>query len=233
MHCISKALVMELQNPIEIALADDHTLVRQGLKSLIELNKNYKVTMEAEHGMDLITQLAASKKLPDLCMIDLSMSPLNGYETVIVIKKKWPGLKTVMLSMYDHEVLVAKVMDAGAKSFMAKNITVRILHEAMDHVVNKGYYHTPMISEMLLRKESKTCLHITERELQFLCVCYKDLSYKEIASRMHVELRTVENYRDSLYHKLGIHSRAGLSAYARSTGLMDLTTDYLEESGLV
>ena len=224
---------MKLSRTIEIALADDHTMIRSGIKALIEFNPDYKVVMEADHGMDLVTQLMERDTLPDLCFIDLNMNPLNGYETQLAIKKKWPQLRTIILSMYDNEVLVSKLLEAGANSFLSKNLTTKVLHEAIEQVTKKGYYNTSVIDNIRKQKENKTYIHINNKELQFLCLCYKDLGYKEVAQVMQVEPRTVENYRDSLYGKLKINTRAGLAAFARTTGLVDLTTDTLRESGLM
>ena len=226
---------MKHSNYIQIALADDHTMVRNGLKSLLEATGHYKVSVEAESGLELFNKLKAAKSLPDICIIDLQMKPLNGYETILLIKKKWPQLKIIVLSQHEHELLISKLLHAGAGSYLAKTTSVTTLIEAISSVLKKEVYYTDTVTQILLKqsKNKTDTLAITDKELQFLCLCCSDLTQKEIAQKMNVQTRTVDNYRDSLFNKLNKHSRTGLAVYTTTTGLINLSVEYLLSSGLL
>ena len=219
---------------MQIALADDHQLIRNSIKTLIESNGNYEVIIEAPNGLDLVAQLKTKKELPHICIIDISMGPLKGYETIQVIKKKWPQIRIIVLSIYEHELLITKMLRAGAASYLHKNCNLRTLYEAIDHTVTNGSYYTETVTKLIFRKiNNKTNLEINDRELQFLCLCCTDLGYKEIAQKMKVGERTLENYRDSLFHKLDKHTRSGLALFATTTGLVNLSMEYLMNSKLL
>ena len=226
---------MNSVNKIHIALADDQVAVRKGIKSLLEEMDNYEVSLEASNGLELITQLKAMKTLPDICIIDVGMGPLNGYETMLVIKKKWPQLRTIIFTAYNNELLISKMLRAGASAYLARNITPKVLNDAINSVLENGCYYTGETSKVLLQNigNNKGFPEITKRELQFLHWCCCDLTNKEIADRMGVATRTVENYCNSLFRKFDKHTRTGLTVYAIASGLIYLSTEYLESTGLL
>ena len=221
---------MKVDKIVQIAIADDHSMIRDGLRLLIETNEKYKISIEASNGLDLVTKLQTAETLPDICIVDLRMGPLNGYETILVIKEKWPKIKTIVLSMYDDALLISKIISAGASSYLFKNCGAVILLEAIGQIMKKGHYETDEIAEL---RNSKSSLHITDKELHFLCLCCTELTYKEMAVRMNIEPRSVDNYRDSLFDKLGKHTRTGLAVFATTTGLVNLSVDYMVNNNML
>lgn len=218
---------------VRIAIADDHGMFRSGLKSLLMSIGDYEV-YEFTNGLDLIHSLKRSVPLPDICIVDLQMHPLNGYETALLLKKNWPQIKTVALSMYENELVISKLLQAGISCYLCKNNTAEVLSLAIDQIMKMGYYHTETVTRVLMgrMKSMYPFPKITEKELQYLCLCCSDLTNKEIALKMNVQTRTVDNYRDSLFSKLGKHTRGGLAIFATTTGIINLSVDYLLSNNL-
>lgn len=207
---------------INIAIADDHTLFRKGLKSILNSNKNFQVIIEAEDGRDLIEKLSVSTKLPDICLLDIDMRPMNGYDTAKAITKQWPAIKTIALSMYTIEYCIINMLRNGARGFLTKGMDPELLFSAIEQLYEKGFYHDGIDSELLsqaMQSGLGVVPELTVLELEFLSLCCSDLHYKDIAPKMNVSERTIDSYRDSLFKKLNAKSRPGLVTFAMLTGL--------------
>ena len=213
---------MKKTAPTAVAIAHGYAMDRHNLRSFIESSGNYEVPIEAGSSEELVAQLKAAKRLPAICFIDLSIATQNGYASLLALRDKWPEVKIIVISVYDNETLVTRVLKAGAASFLYKCCNGMVLQKAMEQVLSTGSYLTDSVSKMLLQKANKKGNEITDKELHFLCLCAKDLGYKEIANKMGVGTRTVGNYRDSLFGKLDIHTKSGLANYAIESGLMNL-----------
>src|SRR5689334_23138637 len=122
---------MEKQALIRLAIADDHTLFRAGLVSLIKMFGNVKVEMEVNNGKELIDKIEATKNPPDVCIIDINMPVMNGYETLKCLKEKWPGIKVLVLSICNNEFAVIKLLKEGANGFLSKNCDYNELNRAI------------------------------------------------------------------------------------------------------
>lgn len=212
---------MSPQSFIHIAIADDHPITRRGIIDTITLFNGFHVSIEADNGMDLIEQLSQVAELPDICIIDISMPGLNGYETLKELKKKWPELKVLIFSMYYNEFSLAKMLKEGAGGYLQKNCPPAQLQQALSDIYYNGSYQQQDTATAPVKPAhtKETTTDITDREMEFLRHCCSELTYKEIAGIMHLSTRTVEGYRDTLFNKLHIKTRTGLVLYAIRNGI--------------
>lgn len=212
---------MSTTSKIHIAIADDHTIMRSGLAELIKTLGDYEVVIQAGNGNDLLAQLATAKVLPELCILDINMPELNGYETTLKLREFFPGIKVMALSMFDNEFSIVRMLRNGAIGFLHKGANPDELSNAIQTVLSGNYFHTELMLIHSLKKTNNwQTINITERETEFLQHCCSDLSYKEIASKMSVSLHTVHGYRDILFQKLRLKSRTALAIYALKTGVV-------------
>lgn len=207
---------------IHIALADDHTIVRRALTAAIHSLGNFRVVIEADNGIQLIRRLDSQASIPDICILDIDMPHLNGYDTAIRLKKKWPGLKILALSMYFSEYSIIRMFRSGARAYVHKDMSKEELGHALTGLYHNGYYYPEVISGRIIpvlteTKEIRNIL-LTPREEEMLRYFYSDKSYEEIADELYVSIRTVETFRDLLFKKLGARTRVGLVIYAAQAG---------------
>lgn len=209
------------QEIIRIAIAEDHVMFRSILAATINSYKSFTVDIEAGDGTELIEKISAAKQLPDICILDISMKPMNGYETAGLIRSKWPAIKTLALTMFIDDFCIIGMLRKGARGFITKDRKPEELINALEKLYEKGFYHEGLDDEILFHaiQGETTYPPLTEKELEFLPYCCSDLHYREIAGLMHVSERTVESYRDSLFKKLNIKTRSGLATFAMLTGL--------------
>lgn len=216
---------MSLLPTITIAYADDHTLVRKAIINYISGNAHLLVDVEAENGQDLINKLEKSPKLPDLCLIDISMPVMNGFDTLIEVKKRWPEMNTLILSVFDDELYIIRMIMSGANGYLLKNCSPAELKNAIESVYNNGYYYYSQrvrkYYKMVKNNEIKLP-KFTPNELEVLKYSCSDLSYSEIANKMGKTSRSIEGYRDSLFRKLNINSRVGLVIHAIKFGIVTI-----------
>ncbi|MGB4772808.1 MAG: response regulator transcription factor [Chitinophagaceae bacterium] len=205
----------------KIALVDDHILMRRGLAELVTSFK-HEVIIEADNGQDLINKLN-TKNFPDLVMLDINMPIMDGYALASWLKENHPTLKILILSMFDDDISVIRMLRLGAKGFVLKDCEPSDLRKAIEGLLLKGYYHSEIVSNILLQnisdKNHGTIWALSDKELQFLELACSEMTYKQIAIKMHVSTRTVDDYRDELYRKLNIRSRVGLVIFAVRQGL--------------
>jgi DNA-binding NarL/FixJ family response regulator len=212
-----------------IALADDHVLLRKGLVSLVQ-NLGYKVVLETDNGQELIDKLQAGVAEPDLVLMDINMPVKDGYEATRWLKENKPLIKVLALSMYDDENAIMKMLKNGARGYILKDSEPGELRMALDAVVNKGYYYSELVTGKLIHSINKSddeaadgnLSKLTEREIDFLKLACSELTYKEIASQMHLSPRTIDGYRDALFEKLNIKTRTGLVVYAIKNGIYQI-----------
>lgn len=214
---------------IPIAIADDHVMMRNAISNMISTFPGFKVVLEADNGEQLIEGLLKARQLPEICILDIQMPVMNGYDTVIQLKKRWPTIKILALTMYNHEFSTIKMLKNGANGYLLKGADLNELHKALEELHTKGYYSSDFVASnffQLLQSENENPLYkISERELQFLKYCCTEMNYKEIGKAMGVSSRTAEGYRDALFDKLSIHTRAGLVMFAINTGMVQLNEE--------
>jgi two-component system invasion response regulator UvrY len=211
---------------IHIAIADDHTILRKGVVEILSKFDNMTVIMEANNGKELIAKLQSATTLPDVCIVDINMPEMNGYDTASEIKKNWPDIKILALSMYDTELNVIKMLRSGANGYVLKDSDPEDLRIAITKVYKDGFYHSELVTGRMLNilhdPDGKMNIELNERELNFLGLCCTELTYKEIADQMFLSPRTIDGYRESLFRKLNITTRTGLAMYAIKAGVVSV-----------
>ena len=171
-------------------------------------------------------QLGRIKVLPDICLLDINMPVLNGYDTMDQLHSRWPGLKVVALSMYDSEFSIIKMLRSGACGYFLKDADPDELHNALFHICENGFYHSELISNRIIgqlrhdAEEILALINLSQAELEFLKWVSSDFSIKEIAEQMNVKPRTLEKYSEVLFRKLHIKSRTGLAMFAIRIGIV-------------
>lgn len=211
---------------IKVAMADDHILLRNALASLINNSGECTVIFECSNGNELISKIKAGM-YPDVIILDLNMPELDGYQTAIYLQKNHPSIKILMLTMYDSELALIRLLKAGVKGFMKKDIHPTELMHAIQSVHIHGYYYSAQTSSKLagLFRDETTSQSIdkillSEIELEFLRHVCSELTYKEIAVELKMNPRAIDGMRDNLFTKLDVKSRVGLAMYAIKHGIV-------------
>jgi len=217
---------MQTENStVRIALADDHSLLRSALASVISKSGNLSVVIEAGNGSELISKIESGIK-PDIILLDLNMPSFDGYETARWLQLNEPGIHVLMLTMYDTEPTMIRLLQAGVKGFLRKDVDITELRFAINSVMTAGYYYTNNTTGRLINLFRKSQEHsvlmksmLTETEMKFLRWACTDLTYKEIANKMQLNVRAVDNLRDNLFGKLEVKNRVGLVMYSVRHGI--------------
>jgi len=208
-----------------VALVDDHALLRGGLAGVINSFGEYNVVFEADNGKQFIEQLKKNKA-PDLVLMDITMPEMDGFETTKWIKNNAPDIKVLVLSMMDDDNSIIKMLQNGAKGYILKDSKPDVLRTALREVSEKGFFLNDIVSAKLVhlinKGETTTAneIELSDKEKEFLKWCCTDKSYKEIAEEMHITPRAVEAMRSNLFEKLETLSRVGLVMFAIRNGIV-------------
>jgi two-component system response regulator NreC len=213
---------------IRIIVADDHQIVRQGLRLLLEAEPDMEVIAEADNGREVLKK--AQELLPDLIIMDLSMPELNGIEATRQILSGVPETKVVALSMHSDSLFVLNMIKAGASGYLLKDCALEELIKAIRTVVSRKTYLSPGISDILIRDfvtgwqttSSSAFSVLSTREREVLQLMAEGKTTNQIADGLCVSVKTVEAHRKQVMTKLGIHSVAELTKYAIRQGLTSL-----------
>ena len=213
---------------ITVLLVDDHTIVRQGLRHLLETAPDIQVLGEAENGLQAVQQ--AEKLLPDVVLLDLAMPQLHGIDAARRISRRVPTAKVLILSTYNESREVHAAIRAGATGFVMKQSAGSELLKAIRETSRGNAYFSPVISKRLLEetrdafraaaKNSRTARSLTPRETEVLQLIADGNSNKEMATALFISIKTVEKHRQSLMDKTCIHEAASLTRYAIYNGLI-------------
>lgn len=204
-------------NDYSVVIVDDHLLFAQALENLVNTFDHFKVLYHVNNGKELLTQLDSEANTPDIALMDINMPVLNGIETMQVLNRDHPGIKVLALSMDDDEGTIIKMLRAGAKGYLLKDIHPQTFHCALNDVVDKGFYYSERITSTVLsslHKAEPPEVILKDREIEFLRLACTEKTYKEIASDMFLSPKTIDGYRESLFEKLQVKSRVGLVLYA-------------------
>jgi two-component system invasion response regulator UvrY len=211
-----------------IAIADDHSLLAQALSDLIQRIEGYDVLYVAENGRDLLRHLNR-KQIPDIVLLDINMPEMNGFETAQYLQQHHPDVKIIVLSMFDREEDVARMVRFGVRGYLLKGCRPSELRLALDDVTKKGFHYSEFLTNKLIRNLAPGDKNgtmpkplLNERELTFLKLACSDLTYTEIADIMCVAPRTVDGYREVLFQKLNVKSKTGMILEALRLGLIEL-----------
>lgn len=220
--------------PITVLIADDHALVRAGISSLLATLPNVQVAGEAGNGRDALKLVERLR--PNVVLMDVAMSGLNGLESLSRIAKKYPRVRVIMLSMYANEEYVIQALEAGASGYLVKDAAPAELEVAVRAVALGETHLSPKVSKQVvqdyLRRVSESAEEnpvkpktgasalLTARQREILQLVAEGRSTKEIASELNLAVKTVEAHRAQIMGRLGIHDIAGIVRYAIRTGLV-------------
>ena len=215
---------------IQILLADDHKITRDGLKALLENPKNMTVIGEAENGRKAVR--LALELQPDVIVMDINMPELNGIEATRQIKAELPEAKIIALSMYSDKRYVVGMLKAGVSGYLLKNCAFDELVSAISAVVKNQNYMSPKIADTVMKgyanilesSDISPASQLTAREREVLQLIAEGLKTKDIATRIHVSIKTVETHRQQMMRKLNAKSVAELTKIALREGLTSLDT---------
>ncbi len=211
-----------------IVIADDHQVVRHGLQALLEAEPDFHIIGEASDGLEAAE--AVERLCPDVLVLDMVMPGLNGIEVTRRVGKDSPHTRVVILSMYDNEAYVLESLRAGAEGYVLKRSTSEELVEAIREVAAGRRYLSPPFSGPIIEEYIKKAQSavpdlyemLTPREREVLHLAAEGRTSPEIANRLCISTRTVENHRASVMHKLGLHTQTDLVRYALRKGLLPL-----------
>jgi len=212
---------------LRILLADDHTVMRSGLRALLERQQNFEVVGEADNGREAVSLCASL--LPDIVIMDVGMPLLNGVEATKALLRQSPSTGVVMLSMHSDEVYVMRSLQAGARAYLLKDSAAPDLISAIDAVSHGKSFFSPAIRSLLaedfiqvLRQKGAVDSYelLTAREREILQLLAEGKSNKEVAADLNISLYTVETHRSNILEKLGLHTPAELILYAVRKGII-------------
>ena len=211
--------------PVRVLLADDHTLVRAGLRKLLESLPNIEVVGEASDGLELL-ELAAQLQ-PQVILMDIAMPGLNGLEATGRITKSLPAVRVLILSMHQNAEYIRQALRQGAVAYLLKDSAPMELELALKAVLNGETYLSPAVSKGVvsdyvqrLRNEEQPIDALTPRQREVLQLIAEGQSTKDIARRLDLSVKTVETHRTQLMKQLDIHEVTGLVRYALRAGLV-------------
>ena len=208
---------MNLPHPIRVALVDDHSLVRDGIKALLAVMEPLQVVGEADNAEDAIEMVG--RCTPDLLLVDISLKDMNGLELTRVLRAQYPALKVLVLSMYDNYEYVSESVRSGASGYVLKNAPSREIIAAIEAIASGGTFYSAQIAQRLIA-DKNTDNELTPRESQVLYKMAQGLNNKEMARELDISVRTVETHRLSIRRKLNIDKPALLVKYAIDHGII-------------
>ena len=213
---------------IKVAIADDHALFRTGVKTSLQLRRDIQMVAEAENGMQLMNLLRHIQ--PDVVLLDISMPIMDGLTALPEIKRLYPNIKVIMLSMHNEHSVISQMMEIGANSYLTKESGADMIYEAIRGVYEHDFFFNELTNKALLsglrtKRNTESSMmqdvQLTEKEITILKLMCEEKSTKEIADMVDLSPRTVEAIRDKLKTKTGTKSMAGLVLYAVKAGLVE------------
>ena len=217
------------ETPITVLLVDDHTIVREGLRMVLEVEKDIQVIAEARSGREAVELV--KKFQPDVVVMDIAMPLLNGFEATRQILKLFPAIKVLILSAYNDDEYIDQMIAAGAAGYLIKQSSAQVLSKAIREVKNGNVFFGSDIAKRLEEKNKKSLgrngiskkksAGLSSREAEVLQLIAEGKANKQIASELEISIKTVEKHRQHLMHKLHIHDTAGLTRYAISAGIIE------------
>ena len=209
--------------PIKILIADDHVLYRAGVKTALSSKSDVKVIAEADNGMHLLNMLKMVH--PDVILLDIQMPVMDGITALPEIKKNWPNIKVVMLTMLEDHSMITKLMELGANSYLSKTSDIEVIYEAIKTCFEQDYFFNALTNKAFLtnlkqrnhlspQKMVQQEANLNDKEMLILKLMCGEKTTKEIADMVDLSPRTVEAIRDKLKVKTGAKSTAGLIMYA-------------------
>lgn len=210
---------------MDIAIIEDHNIVRKGIVEIIQNLGDFNFIIEADNGKDFIEKYENSNIKPEICIVDIRMPVMDGFQVVRYIKEHYTNLKILVLTTYDEEYYLIKMIKLGVNGYLLKNCSPDELRKALTSISENSYYYNNIFSKRLKRLVDTNFLKlptITANERSFLELCGDDLTYGQIAERLKKSQRSIEGYRDSLFRKFEVNNRASLVLLAIKIGIIKL-----------
>ena len=213
---------------VSVLLVDDHVVVRQGLRALLEAEGDMTVVGEAENGREAVA--LAKKTLPDVVLMDVAMPGMNGLEATRQIVRNIPSTKVLVLTSYGDDDYVTQLMEAGATGYLVKQTAAADLLKAIRQVRKGTAFFSPTIAKRLQQQDhqvfvvgqpGRKAVNLTSREAEVLQLVAEGFANKQIAVELSISIKTVEKHRQQAMNKLNIHDVAGLTRYAISKGWVE------------
>lgn len=213
---------------IKIAIADDYKIFREGLKVGLSADENLEVVLEADNGEDLLKGLETT--VPDIILMDLKMPIMDGMEATKEVRKKYPSVKVLVVSMYEDDKFIIHLMENGANGYLLKNTEPDEIRRSIYSVHENGYYFNDLVNKALLKKlvlknnlkpSFNQNIELTEREQEVLKLICEEKTAAEIAKEIFLSPRSVEGIRQRLIEKVGVRNSAGLVMFAVKNGIVD------------
>jgi len=215
---------------INLAIADDHKIFRNGLKATLEDCPDFKLLIEASNGKELIGQLAT--RMPDVVLMDIKMPEMDGMQTTAYMHQHFKQVKVLALSMHNEDKYIVDMMKAGASGYLLKNAEPEEIIEAIQTVYDKGFYFNEHLSVTLIKQlagpgsyadgAGQQQIDLNDREIEVLRLVCQEHSNQEIADKIFLSVRTVEGYRARLFEKTGSKNLVGLVIFAIKRGIISV-----------
>ena len=217
-----------MEKIIQLALADDHKIYRDGIRMSLKGHENIRIIWEADDGKDMVHKL--KMKLPDVLIMDISMPQTDGVKALQSIRKEYEHLKVIILSMYNDKETITKMMEYGANAYLTKTVDADEIYTAIINCFNNEFYFNDLVnSAVLLKLQHKnaakkvflTGVKFNEKELKILKLLSDDKTTEEISEEIFLSPRTVESIRQNMKTKVGVKTVGGLLMYGIKNKLID------------
>ena len=213
---------------IKVAIADDHKIFRDGIKMALTGKEYLKSIWEAEDGKDLIHKMKI--KLPDVLLMDIRMPEMDGINAISILRKEYEAVRIIVLTMYDDQEMIAKMMEMGANAYLTKTTDPEEIYNAILTCMNDDFYFNDLLNKAVLMKlqQKKTTRQFfpnpatfNEKELNILRLLAQDKTTEEISKEVYLSPRTVETIRQNMKTKVGAKTIAGLVIYGMRNKLIN------------
>ncbi len=221
---------MSLSTTIKIAIADDHKIFRDGIKMALSPKENLKMIWEAEDGKDLLHKIAIKK--PDVLLMDIRMPEIDGINAIEMLRKEHDDLKIIVLSMYDDQQMISKMMEMGANAYLTKTTDPDEIYEAILTCMNEDFYFNQLVNNAVMGKlmqkknvrkhyGSNVPINFSEKELKILQLLGEDKTTEEISKIIFLSPRTIETIRQNMKNKVGAKTIGGLIMYGMRNKMIE------------
>ncbi len=211
------------KDKVNVAIVEDHNIVRKGIIEIVQSFGDFNFVIESDNGKDFISKYQEVEDKPDICIVDIRMPEMDGFELVQYIKENLLDLKILVLTTYDEEYYLIKMIKLGVNGYLLKNCHPEELKAALMAIYENSYYYNNIFSKRLQEMVATKFIrlpNITDNERVFLEMCGEDLTYSQIAEKLNKSQRSIEGYRDSLFRKFDVNNRASLVLLAVKIGII-------------
>jgi DNA-binding NarL/FixJ family response regulator len=200
-----------------LVIVEDHTLLSQAIAGVVDKFESFKVSYQCKNGTEIVEQFKSKNNIPDIVLMDINMPIMNGIETTKWINDNHPNVNVLALTVEEDENTILKMIRAGAKGYLLKDVDKKTLEIALLKIMETGSYHSDLVTSALMNSitgKNQLDISLKENEIEFLKWLCTELTYKEIAEKMNLSPKTIDGYRDNLFVKLEVKNRIGLVLYA-------------------